>query len=208
MLMATTFKEKIVEIRSLCRIIRQEIPEHVPFAIQLNDSCPNTGHENKQDSTESIEIFKVFREELPGVVLIPKYDLLIEPETIVALKPYCDAFCIANTLAFGKKADEVNWKKLFKGGVSPLLKYFGGRFSGGLSGAPLFPLLTDWLQRMEAVDPTVTIIAGGGIMKKKDILRLSQFKIVHGVALGSVAILRPWRLQGLIQYGNKIFSNR
>ena len=87
-------------------------------------------------------------------------------------------------------------------------KFFGGKFSGGLSGAPLFPVLVDWIIAMEAHDSTVKIIAGGGIMKKKDIDCLAQFSIVHGIALGSVAILRPWRLQGLIRHGNKLFSQK
>ncbi len=208
MLMEKTIEEQLIEAQSLCRVIKYDMPANIPYAIQYNDSCPNTGHDNKQDPTNSIRIFEVFRRELPGVLLIPKYDLLIEPETIVALKPYCDAFCIGNTIAFGKKPEKIEWNKLFKNGISPLLKYFGGKFAGGLSGKPLFPLLTEWLEKMEAVDPSVVIIAGGGIMKKEDILHLSQFKIVRGVALGSVAILRPWRLQGLIKYGNKIFSNR
>lgn len=178
------------------------------YGIQVNVSCPNTGHGNKQDTYDTIVVLQELRKCLPGAPLILKFDLLVEPETIVALKPYCDAFMISNTLAFGKKSEHVNWKKLFRGGVSPLLKHFQGRFSGGLSGAPLFPLLIEWLKRMQSYDSTVVIIAGGGIMKKADIAKLAQFKIVHAVALGSVAILRPWRVQGLINYGNKIFSQR
>jgi dihydroorotate dehydrogenase len=77
---------------------------------------------------------------------------------------------------------------------------------GGLSGMPLFPVLINWLQEMERIDPTVVIIAGGGIMTKDDITRLSKFRCVKAVALGSVAIVRPWRLQGLIKHVNNIFS--
>jgi len=205
-----TIGEKIDEVKHLCKIIDAKMPfnGYHRYAIQTNLSCPNTGHDQKQDPTEAIEILSIFREMLPYVPLIPKFDLSVEPETIVLLKPYCDAFCIGNTLAFGKKPDEINWYKLFKNGKSPLLKYFGGKFAGGLSGTPLFPPLVKWLEKMEAYNSSVSIIAGGGIMTKKNILLLSQYKIVKGIALGSVAILRPWRMQSLINYGNKIFSQR
>jgi dihydroorotate dehydrogenase len=205
-----TMEGKIIEARQLCNIIKKEMPFsfYHSYAIQINLSCPSAGHNQKQDPTETIAILSIFKEMLPEVPLIPKFNLLVEPETIVALKPYCDAFCISNTLAFGKKGEEINWGELFKDGKSPLLKHFGGKFAGGLSGAPLFPLLIKWLEKMEAYNSSVKIIAGGGILCKKDIFKLSQFKIVRGIALGSVKILRPWRMQSLINYGNKIFSQR
>jgi dihydroorotate dehydrogenase len=177
-------------------------------ALQINFSCPNTGHEQKQDAEDIIQILRIFHEEIPQLLLIPKFDLLVEPETISKLKPYCDAFCVANTLAFGKKQSPQWWSELFKDGISPLPQRLGKDFPGGLSGAPLFPILVEWLTQMQSYDPEVIIIAGGGIMKKKDIKKLSEFSIVHGVALGSVAILRPWRLRGLIKYGNKLFQKK
>jgi len=204
-----TVEERIIETRELCRIIlANSCGMTFRYALQVNFSCPNTGHNQKQDPSDIITVLSSFRRMIPNLILIPKFNLLVEPETVVAVKPYCDAFCFTNTLEFGKKESKEWWKKLFPKEKSPLLKHFGGRFSGGLSGAPLFPLLVKWLEKMEQYDDTVVIIAGGGIMKKKDILKLSKFKIVHGVALGSVAILRPWRLESLINYGNKIFKKR
>lgn len=207
--METSREEKVEETRQFCTLLRRAMPFHrkfLSYGIQVNLSCPNTGHGDTQDPGDAIAVLSVFREMLPDVPLIPKFDLTIKPETISKIKPYCDAFCISNTLAFGKMMSESWWKKLFRKGTSPLLKNFGGKFSGGLSGAPLFPLLIHWLKKMEEHDPTVVIIAGGGIMKKDDIRQLVQFDCVQGIALGSVAILRPWRLRSLIKFGNKIFS--
>lgn len=205
-----TKEGKIFETIEFCKILLENsyLKNTFTYALQINFSCPNTGHEEKQDSSEIIEVLSVLRKMIPNLVLIPKLNLLFDQKTVVAIKPYCDAFSITNTLEFGKKESREWWKKLFPKEKSPLLKYFGGRFLGGLSGAPLFPLLVSWLENMERIDDTVIFIAGGGIMKKKDILKLSEFKIVHGVALGSVATLRPWRLQSLIKYGNKIFRER
>ena len=208
--MAGSVEEKVREMEEFCAIVESQMVFHRfyhPYGIQVNFSCPNTGHDQKQDPSEIIAILKVFQEKLPQVPIIPKFDLLIDQEVIVQLKPYFDAFMIGNTLPFGKKMNSSWWKNLFPNG-SPLLKHFGGKFSGGLSGKPLFPILVGWLQKMEELDPTVTIVAGGGITTKADITTLSEFQCVKAVALGSVAITRPWRMQGLINHGNKIFSQR
>ncbi len=88
------------------------------------------------------------------------------------------------------------------------VKIFGKKFPGGLSGTPLFPVLVKCLTAIEQLDDEIVVIAGGGISKRKNIDRLAQFKIVHGIALGSVALSRPFRLQALIKYGNAIFAAR
>ena len=202
-------EEKIYETHMFCKILSLYFfkkGDSPLFALQINFSCPNTGHDQKQDPAEIIFILKIIRESFPELILIPKFNLLIDQEVIIALKPYCEAFCLTNTIPFGEMENSVDWKKYFSKNKSPLLKHFGGKFKGGLSGRPLFPLLVKWLEKMEKYDDTVIIIEGGGVMKKRDILKLSQFKIVHGVALGCVATLRPWRIQSLIKYGNKIFT--
>ena len=204
-----TIEEKIEEAKKFCEIVLTYYWDlEINFALQVNFSCPNTGHDQKQDPSEIIAILKVIREKIPELILIPKFNLLIKPETISILKFYCDAFCLTNTVGFGEMENSINWKKLFSKEESPLTKHFGGKFKGGLSGKPLFPLLVKWLEKMQEYDNKVIIIAGGGIMKKRDIFKLSQFKIVHGVALGSVATIRPWKLQSLIKYGNEIFERR
>lgn len=210
--MSSTLTEKLEEVDDFCRLLQKYMNPIVwnnaqSFGIQVNYSCPNTGHNTKQDPDEIIQILKVFRSYFPTTPLIPKFDLLFEPETIIAIKPYCDAFLIGNTLPFDKKKSQSWWQNLFPTG-SPLKKYFKGKFLGGLSGKPLFPILLEWVQKMEQADSTVTIIAGGGIMTKSDIDKLSQYQCVKGIALGSVAIVRPWRLQGLIKHANNIFSQK
>ena len=209
MALSGTSEGKVAEAEMYCDYLLKYMPptsKHC-YAIQVNESCPNTGHNQEQDPAGVIAVVEVFRRKLPTVPIIIKFDLLIEPKTIVALKPYCDAFCISNTVEVGK-SNQFAWSELFDQGISPLLKHFGGKFKGGLSGAPLFPQLVAWLNKMQQYDSSVVIIAGGGIMTKENIRELSQFSIVHAVALGTVAILRPWRLQGLIRYAKNIFSLR
>jgi dihydroorotate dehydrogenase len=208
MLVRPTQEEKIIEAHAICLLLNKKMPfgEKHRYAIQLNCSCPNTGHKQEQDANDTKEILKVFKTEMPNVPLIPKFDLRVEPATIAALKDYCDAFCIANAVPFGEMRNQVFWYQLFENGRSPLVKHFGENFKGGLSGAPLFPVLEAWLAKMTEFDADVSIIAGGGIMASCDIKALMQYKVVKGVALGTVAILRPWRLHGLMKAGNAGFQ--
>jgi dihydroorotate dehydrogenase (NAD+) catalytic subunit len=78
--------------------------------------------------------------------------------------------------------------------VSPLAR-FGG---GGLSGAPIFPLVRDWVEAAARRQFPVPIVAGGGIMAADDAVALLRAGAA-AVELGSVAIVRPWRVAGIIR---------
>jgi len=200
--------DKIQDAMAFAHLVEAYLhPDYYQYGMQVNFSCPNTEHE-KDELGDIIAILQELRKWLPKVPLIPKFDLMIKPKIISELKEYCDAFCIGNSLGFGSHVNGLHWDKLFKDSKSPLTKHFDGKFKGGLSGRPLFPVLVDWLEEMQEYDSSVKIIAGGGIMKKADITTLSKFSIVKAVALGSVATLRPWRMRGLINHARKLFVNR
>lgn len=210
MAMKSTLEEKLEEVKEYAMLLSKKLPrESHKYGIQINFSCPNTGHEQSMAALKDWKvIIDCFRFYLSEVPIICKLDLTVEPEIVSRLHPYCDGIVIGNTIPFQKIAKFVRWGKYFPGHKSPLAKKFGDNFKGGLSGKPLFPVLVHWLERMEKYDPTVTIIAGGGIMKKKDIDRLAEFRCVKAIALGSVAITRPWRMKALIEHGNKIFQSK
>lgn len=206
--MESSIEHKIVEVKEFCSLLLFYLsPEKYTYGVQMNVSCPNTGHAQTEALGEWVALARTFRTLMPHTPLIFKLDLTIDPHIVKKLQTECDAICMGNTLAFGKLPEKVSWKKLFPKG-SPLGKVFGEKFQGGLSGKPLFLVLLDWLERMEQIDPTVTIIAGGGITTRQEIKQLAQFQCVKAIALGSVAITRPWRLQSLIRYGNTIFSQK
>lgn len=204
--MESTLQGKIAEVKQFCEWMLYHLPpiKHA-YGVQMNVSCPNTGHAQTEALEEWIALAKVFKILMPDTPLIFKLDLTISQQVVSQLQKHCDAICMGNTLAFGKLPEQVQWKKFFRNG-SPLARIFGTNFQGGLSGQPLFPVLIDWLKEMDRVDPNVTIIAGGGIMTKDNITRLSKFRCVKAIALGSVAITRPWRMQSLINHGKNIFS--
>lgn len=198
-----SIETQIIETKEFCYFLNFRFnPSSYKYGIQVNVSCPNTGG-GKQSLIDWIKIAEVFKEDMPNTPLVFKLDLTINQEVANELLNYCDAICMGNTLGFDKLP---NKEKFFKGGKSPLEKIFGSSFKGGVSGRPLYPILLDWIKKMEAINPNANIIAGGGIDSKKKILELSKFNCIKAIALGSVAICRPWRVQGLINYGNQIFS--
>ena len=115
----------------------------------------------------------------------------------MAAHPGCDAIIMSNTIPWGQLPDRIDWKGLFGTDVSPVAKYGGG----GLSGKPLLPIVTDWIRGARVKGVVKPIVAGGGILSKADADRMLDAG-ADAVELGSVAFLRPWRVQGIINHVN------
>ena len=110
-----------------------------------------------------------------------------------------DLLCISNTIPWGTMPDRINWKKLFGSATSPLEK-FGG---GGLSGAPLLPLVFEWVTNARAAGLTCPLNAGGGILAPNDAEALFDAG-ADSVFIGSMAILRPWRVRATIRHASVV----
>ncbi len=119
-LMEQTATARIAEAEKVCDLFNEKIPygKRHQYAIQLNESCPNTGHDQVQGVERIIQTLEVFRKRLPNVLIIVKFDPLISADTVVALKNHCDAFCIGNTIMVGREDAPFSWKKFFKGGMN------------------------------------------------------------------------------------------
>lgn len=201
-----------VEIRKIATLLESYMPsnEH-KYDIQLNESCPNTEKNIGMDEEAVNLIIKkvnCFKELLPGVDIRIKFNMLISVDALKAIQPHCNKFMISNTVPFGDTTLGISWEKYFPNGESPLPKRLGKDFAGGFSGKPLFTYLHYAMEKINKALPDLDVIAGGGIWDRENIRDLSEFKIVTGVAIGTVALLRPWRTQSLIRYGNKLFEER
>lgn len=166
-------------------------------ALQINFSCPNVKvvHEMSEFVHEVIDALAIAS--ILGVPLIPKFNVLLPVEVAyqISQSPYCSAISISNSLPWGTMPDKVNWYGMFGSkGKSPL-EHLGG---GGLSGAPLLPLVADWVIRARKRGIKIHINAGGGILHPNHVETL--FKCgASSVAIGTVGMLRPWRVQSIIR---------
>jgi len=169
-----------------------------PFGLQVNLSCPNAGHAPAEIAAEAESILGVFQQlRASGVPIVPKFNVLSSPDAVQRLQGLCDAVCVSNTIPWGMLPERIRWSSLFPGSQifgSPLA-HLGG---GGLSGRPLLPLVAEWVREAKRAGLVVPVSAGGGILHPMDV----DFLVNAGadsVFLGSIAMLRGWRLSRTIQ---------
>ncbi len=204
-LMATakTPQDRLAEIAQMAVMIRQAPRFHVPFGIQLNITCPNVAHEPQKAEEviwETQASLGILRQLGDDVALVPKINALfdIHMTAVISADPNCDGLCNSNTIAWDD-IPEADRLRMFGTTISPLAKYGGG----GISGKYLLPLVEFWLLRARAAGIKKPIIAGGGILHPRDVTRLASAG-ASAIAVGSVAMLRPWRTQAIIRRANEL----
>ncbi len=179
-------------------LLWSELPEFAaPTALQVNLSCANSGNDPAEVSSHAADLLRAMqglRHRKNGVALVPKVNLLYPIEAAVDLQDLCDGLCVSNALPWGAELPGVDWRRLFGPGPSPLARYGGG----ALSGRPLLPLVCDWVRRARLAGFEKPINAGGGILAPGDVDALADAG-ADSVFVGSVAILKPWRVQRIIR---------
>lgn len=201
MVVRDTLRKKIKELLGFIKLFKKFLPEFpTSIGLEINLSCPNVELSRKDLIEEAKQVFNIAAN--LDIPLVAKINALVLPETAaeIAAHPACDAIVCSNSIQWGELPEWIDWKGIFGTDVS-LFSHLGG---GGLSGAPLLPIIVDWLERAKKFPFPKPIIACGGIMSKADIRQVCDAG-VSAIQLGSVAILRPWRVAGLIKYANKIF---
>ena len=169
-----------------------------PFGLQINLSCPNTGHNPRELIGESAKVLEIAG--TLGVPVMPKYSIASAPvEAVRELNdhPNCDAICVSNTLPFGWQG--IDWQSVWGSATSPLAQLGGG----GLSGKILRPLVCEWIARLRDAGFTKPINGGGGILCPKDVDYYHNAG-ASSVFLGSVAVLRPWRVEAIVNHANSL----
>lgn len=171
--------------------------------LEINFSCPNVGLKPEKLIKEERQALDIAAD--LDIPLAPKINATILPEVAaeIANHPACDAIVCSNTIPWGKLPEWIDWMGIFGTGTSPLA-HLGG---GGLSGSPLLPVLVFWLKSAQRISFPKPIIACGGILSKIDIEKIHNAG-ASAIQLGSVAILRPWRVASLIKHANEIFAGK
>jgi dihydroorotate dehydrogenase len=191
--------ERITETRDFVILLKKHLPKFMAkFALQVNFSCPNIGHDQRELIGEASQILDILSElEVP---LVPKINPVLLPQIALQIMEhkYCDALCFSNSIPYGEFAKEIDWSKYSVHGRSPLV--FRGYPSGGLSGAPIFPVVKRWLTEFSKLKGNVKpIIAGGGVMTKDNVRVLCSFPNVKAISIGSVAFIKPWEIKSIIR---------
>ncbi|MBM3205153.1 hypothetical protein FJZ48_04245 [Candidatus Uhrbacteria bacterium] len=199
MSLADTSQKRLEELRRMVESIGFAKERFsAPFGLQINLSCPNTGHDPHELIGESASVLEIAAS--LGVPVMPKYSIASAPiEAVRELNdhPDCDAICVSNTLPFGWQG--VDWQNVWGSKSSPLAKLGGG----GLSGKTLCPLVCEWIVRLRDAGFTKPINGGGGILSPKDVSHYHHAG-ASSVFLGSIAVLRPWRVKATIHQANNL----
>mgnify|MGYP001591023282 FL=1 len=209
MSVADSEKERLNEFDGFIKILLREYPNYqAKIGIQLNVTCPNTEHNNP----EIKEILKMLDMCDPlikkGIAIILKINVEMSLKNILIFGEHknCHGICTSNTVNFGNLPEKIDWGKLFPNG-SPLLKRnLNIRKPGGLSGAPLLPLVIGQIKELRKAGFRKHINGGGGILHKNDVNKIIEAG-ADSISIGSVAFLNPFAIPGIIKRTSKLISN-
>lgn len=203
---AATMTERIEEFRQFVALLKSRYPEFEGmFGLQLNLTCPNIAAHSDDLVREANALLDIAAEIMAIIPTVVKLSVETAPEDAVAIAKHsaCAAICCSNTIKYGRLPHRINWKALFGSDESPLAKYGGG----GLSGAPLLPLVVEWVQTVRRLGLTKHINAGGGILCADDVDSLHRAG-ANSVSIGVAAMIRPWRLRSIIRRARKLFRRK
>ncbi len=199
--------DRLKETAAFVSMFKEFLPGFkTKVGLQINISCPNTDHDPAELAHEAVEYLEIASQ--LGVPLDLKINALtpIEAVLLIERKKLMDSLTVSNTIPWGKQVDfvdddprfRINWQRIFGSEISPLHELGGG----GLSGEPLLPIVAEWVHEARAMGISIPIVAGGGVLKPEDARHLFCSG-ASAIAIGSVAILRPWRVKSIIDYANK-----
>lgn len=167
--------------------------------LQVNFSCPNVSLPTDKLVAEVGSILGAFRESsAAGIPVIAKFSAATPVGDVVEachISPECNGVSVSNTIPWGKLPDRIDWKGLFGSDASPLARLGGG----GLSGKPLLPIVRDWILEARKLGFNKVIVGGGGILSASDADVMLDVG-ADAVELGTVAMLRPWRVHGIVKH--------
>jgi dihydroorotate dehydrogenase len=202
MSVAPSTDQRLRELRQFVVLLKHCLPEFQAQAgLEINFSCPNAGLDAAELIDETDAAFTTAAE--PGIPLQAKFSATTPVHTVckACSHPACDALTMSNTIRWGELPDHINWGKLFGTHTSPL-KNLGG---GGLSGWPLAQIVSDWIREARRLGFHKPIWACGGIDCWQAVETMWRAG-ASGVQLGTVAIVRPWRMRSIIRYANQRFG--
>lgn len=191
------------ELREICRLIWKYRPYRAPMAIQINYGCPNSGHDLTTVYTQMCEEVELVKS-LLGIPVFVNCNALMPTPVLVEVSRIADGLWIGNTIPW--RAPEtigaIDWETFGKD--SPIRRR-GFNADGGLSSHQCLSFTSSKVALLRAGGVKIPIVAGNGIRTREDVNILKAVG-ADGIFIGSLAVVRPLGMRGLIQYANEIFS--
>lgn len=190
-------------------------PGLLQMGVQVNFTCPNTGHDPAQLQDEALDVLDAF---LPvaelDIPIIPKINVLASPRMIreISRHPACDAICMSNAVPYDemKKLAEQHGIRFRGPKESPLVRRnpkFGG---GGYSGPELLELVIRTIDSAKDAGVTKPWNAGGGIRDADDVeelvRRASLERGKDSIFIASAAIVCPWNVPGIERAAHRLLG--
>ena len=181
-------------------LVRYKREFRANFGVQANFSCPNGGVKPEDLISEVKPCLDILAE--LDVPIVAKFgpDLLVEAALEIEKHEALDGFCVFNTIPWDKLPDNEK-VKYFGSTTSPLVKHFGEKFKGGVSGIPLLSRLCEWIFAARKAGLQKPINAGGGILCGNDVRDVVRSG-ADSISLGSIAFLAPTKVKEAIRAGN------
>lgn len=191
---------RLKETREYAAILKDHLPDFkAPVALEVNVTCPNTGHDSSELVREIIDHLEILS--VPGIPLAPKFDSLTSAENIkkVANSSLCSWAVIPNSLKAGSFPDKIDWKRYEKL-IEPLIKKYG---ACGFSSRVNFELAKAITFESRNLGVDIPICCGG-VGSRQDV-RDVKLMGGSGIQFGRISITRPWRIKGIIKEAHRVF---
>lgn len=183
------------EYGAFADLLRRYLPDfQAPVGLQVDFSCLNVDGRMERVVCEADVVLSTLGE--LSIPLIPRFSVLVPVKfaRYVSGHPSCDAIALSNAIPWGQCPNCIDWEGLFGTEESPLAAYGDGM----LSGAPLFPIVREWIVSARAAGTEKPIIAGGGVQRPEQAEQLLDLG-ASAIELGDVCLLRPWRVARIIE---------
>lgn len=197
MSLAKTSAERLEELRQFVILLGGYLKRNLlaPVALQLNFACPSSGHDFDELFQEIRQMLDIAQE--LGIPLVINFNPLVPTEVAAEAAEHsaCSALWIGNTIPWGEKG--IDWQHIFGTAKSPLIERGFGQ-AGGLSGPACLAFTIEKVAELRAAGVSIPIVAGNGIQHSRDVRELKAAG-ASAIAIGTVAILRPWRMRSIIR---------
>lgn len=193
-------REEYVRFRDLLEPRMAEFKSS--FALHVACGCPNIGHNLAELQAEIIDMLRILHP--LGLPLVPNFDPLVPVELLLRIQDsgLASAFWLANTIIY--EHDGLG-KRLFYRAQSPLI---GRGFSGGgISSPACLPYTLKVVEEARRAGIILPIIAGNGIQSTEAVEKCHSAG-ASAIAIGAVAMVRPWRMRSIIQTANTLFDGK